>query len=136
MYGSWADTWSLMSDVTDYLDLPTISEATCNGCGACCLHIGIPPFASYDNDDFEFQALPRHLKREIRAQLDRKPEPSAAPNFQDAQQPCIWLNLETRRCLHYEHRPFFCREFRPGSEVCRDDREKCGMDIPLSTNSG
>jgi Fe-S-cluster containining protein len=130
-----------MSDVTDYLDLPTISEASCDGCGACCMQIGIPPFASYDNGDFEFRTLPGHLKREIRAELGRKREPAAAPMLQDAQKqvaqkPCIWLSLKTRRCLHYENRPFFCHEFRLGSEECRDDREKCGMDILLSTNSG
>lgn len=124
-----------MPDVTDNSDLPTISEATCDGCGACCMHIGIPPFASYDVDDFEFQALPGYLKREIRARLGRKPSPFAPPNIQDAQ-PCIWLCLETRRCLQYENRPFFCREFRLGSEECRDERERCGMDIPFSTNSG
>src|SRR5829696_6261950 len=98
-----------MSDAADYLDLPMISEETCNGCGACCMQIGIPPFASYDNGDFEFRALPGHLKREIRAQLDRKLEPAAAPIFQNAVKPCIWLSLETLRCLHYENRPFFCR---------------------------
>ena len=105
-----------MSDVPDYLDLPTISEESCNGCGACCMQIGIPPFASYDNGDFEFRALPGHLKREIRAQLVGKLESSAAPIVLNAGKPCIWLSLETRRCQQYEHRPFFCREFRPGSE--------------------
>ena len=130
-----------MSDVTDYLDLPTISEETCNGCGACCMQIGIPPFAAYDNGDFEFRILPGHLKREIRAELARKLEPAASPISQDAQKqdapkPCIWLSLETRRCLQYEHRPFFCREFRPGSGECRDDREKCGIENPPSTSSG
>ena len=120
--------------MADYFDLPTINERTCNSCGACCLHIGIPPFVSYDNDDFDFQALPDHLKQEIWSQSNRKFDPAETTVSQDADNPCMWLNVETRRCRHYEHRPFCCREFRPGSEVCRDDRELCGIGISLSAN--
>ena len=32
--------------------LPIITD--CKGCGACCGHLTLPPFASYDADDFEF----------------------------------------------------------------------------------
>ena len=112
--------------MADYFDLPTINEETCNSCGACCMHIGMPPFASCD--DFEFQVLPTHLKRELWSQVGKVFGPAGT---QDAGKPCLWLNLETRQCRHYEHRPFCCREFRPGSDVCLDDRELCGIDNPL-----
>jgi len=69
--------------VSDYLDLPTIDESTCNSCGACCLHIGIPPFFSYDNDDFDFQALPGHLKQEIWSQSDRRLDLAETSIFSD-----------------------------------------------------
>ena len=115
--------------MSDYLDLPTISETSCNNCGACCLHIGIPPFVSYDNDDFDFQALPRHLRQEIWLQSNRELAVADVPLSQAGDKPCIWLDMETRQCRQYEHRPFFCREFRPGSDVCLDDRALCGINI-------
>ena len=112
--------------MAEYFDLPTINEGMCNNCGACCMHIGMPPFASFD--DYEFQILPSHLKRELRSHRNEVLGPAEAHGTGN---PCLWLNLATRQCRHYEHRPFCCREFRPGSDVCLDDRELCGIDNPL-----
>src|SRR5688572_18976233 len=109
----------------DYFDLPIIDQEACNSCGACCMHTGMPPFVSYD--DYEFQSLPRHLKRELWSQRDKVFGPSEPPGLG---KPCLWLNAETLQCRHYEHRPFCCREFRPGSDVCLDDRQVVGIDTP------
>jgi uncharacterized protein len=111
--------------VADYFDLPMVDEQSCHGCGACCMNIGMPPFMSFD--DHEFEMLPRALQRELRSQRDQWIGPAEAP-FEG--QPCPWLNLETRQCRHYEHRPFLCREFRPGSEVCLEERERMGIRSP------
>ncbi len=36
--------------------------------------------------------------------------------------PCVWLNLETLRCNHYELRPQACRDFEISSDLCRLSR--------------
>lgn len=33
-------------------------------------------------------------------------------------QPCLWFDLETRLCKHYNHRPRECREFERGGKGC------------------
>jgi Fe-S-cluster containining protein len=90
--------------------LPIIES--CTGCGACCLDMGIPPF--YPADPF-FATLPTHLARKIRPLLA-----TPAPKI-----PCIWLNLETKQCMHYEYRPQICREFVMAGQECRQTREEC-----------
>ena len=68
--------------------------------------------------------LPQSLQDELRAAKDI----IMAPNYDDAA-PCMWLDLETRRCRNYEHRPEVCREaVKPGDEHCRHDRKKFGID--------
>ena len=87
---------------------------TCEGCGACCMHIGIPPFGEWngDTEDPEFDALPEELRQEI---LDRTEEESWA--FKQ----CLWFDRETRRCKHYDLRPLICVAFEPGNPVCLED---------------
>lgn len=36
--------------------------------------------------------------------------------------PCIWLDMETRRCKNHEHRPRICRDFETGSSECHQWR--------------
>ncbi len=36
--------------------------------------------------------------------------------------PCYFLNLATRQCLIYAHRPQACRDFKPGGQVCLELR--------------
>ena len=45
-------------------------------------------------------------------------------------QPCLWLDVATRRCRHYEHRPGTCRDFRPGSYSCLQWRHRFGIPGP------
>lgn len=111
----------------------------CEGCGACCAHIGLPPFevpnpdlgplpavrpVRFDNDqslaqdvlDTElFLAMPAALRAEHAAAvaaLDRDPSGT----------PCAWLDPATRRCRHYEWRPAACRDWVPGGEGCNAAR--------------
>lgn len=97
-------------------DLPTIQPpTTCNDCGACCLHMGYPPFIGmYDYDaahgDEEWLALPREMALECRQ--------GAVDGRGDKELPCIWLDLETKRCRNYSQRPRVCREFEIGESAC------------------
>jgi hypothetical protein len=48
--------------------------------------------------------------------------------------PCLWLDLETRRCRHYEWRPDVCRLFEVGCGPCLDWREE--LNVPGGPTSG
>jgi uncharacterized protein len=84
--------------------LPIIE--TCDGCGACCLEQGHPPFTNDERDRVPYELL---------APID---EYLASLESDDFGQPCIWLDPDTKRCGHYEHRPQVCRDFERGSELC------------------
>lgn len=95
-------------------------KPTCDGCGACCLGMGVPPFGEWqgdvgeDSDDPEFDALPEPLKQEIIAAMEVEGW---------AFKPCLWFDMETRRCKHYELRPVICVVFEPGNPICLADRD-------------
>jgi Fe-S-cluster containining protein len=77
------------------------------GCGKCCFH-SFPPF------------LPRELAElppEIRGDLTEADCVLGNPD-----QPCLWLDLSTMRCTHYEHRPAICRDFVVGGHACSAKR--------------
>lgn len=84
-------------------ELPILTR---DGCGACCLHSGVPPFR-----DHEWHNVPIELVADIR-------------RFRgDMNGPCLWFDPETRRCRHYEFRPIGCREFEAGKMLCRMTRD-------------
>lgn len=106
-------------------------NVSCEGCGACCTHLTMPPFDSYDEDDLDFERLPDALKRELEEKWDvtfgdrRHEFEGRLPNSIGG--PCSWFDLETKRCRNYEHRPVCCREFVPGNDICLEDREAEGV---------
>ena len=107
-------------------ELPLVPQVTCDGCGACCLRMGYPPFTGMYNHaakrgDPEWLALPVDLAAEARQ--------GAVDGRGDAELPCVWLDLETRRCRNYDRRPSICREFEMGSEDCLRHRRRAGIDI-------
>lgn len=110
-------------------ELPQIPS--CTGCGACCLHLTIPPFDSYDDDDYDFKILPDAMKVELQAEWDRvfghEAERYEGRLGNSTGKPCCWLDMETRRCRNYEHRPTICADFEPGCAVCLEDREIHGI---------
>lgn len=111
--------------------LPIIES--CNGCGACCLLARSPPFAVYldltsgnyhvwdDADAAELERLtcapPEALAALQAGDLDERPINS----------PCSWLDLETRRCRYYEHRPQMCRQLELAGDACRASRKREGI---------
>lgn len=82
------------------MNLPVIES--CNNCGACCTGMNSPPFIG--REDPEYIALPAEVKASFEAGM-RKREEEGWPDMV----PCFWLDVETRKCIHYEHRPDICR---------------------------
>lgn len=95
-------------------NLPIIDS--CEGCGACCLEQGSPPFLG--PDDPELAALPPFVLASYRTGMAGR----ADAGWNDGV-PCFWLDLNSRRCTHYEHRPAICREaLERGDVACQSWR--------------
>lgn len=74
-----------------------------------------------DEDDIERVAK---LPQMARIELEMYLEDLRADRLPRGEQPCIWLNLETRQCRYYEHRPNICRDALVlNDEGCRTWRE-------------
>lgn len=76
---------------------------SCNGCGLCCMWESQPPFG--DGEE--------------------KPDIEITPNPFNT--PCCWLDLETKKCKHYEHRPKICRDFQLGGSDCVELRRRANI---------
>ncbi|MGI9472127.1 MAG: YkgJ family cysteine cluster protein [Rubripirellula sp.] len=97
------------------LSLPTVED--CEGCGACCLHMGYPSYltgSAHQPPEPHWVSLPDSLRHE----LEQYAEAYQAPGEGELDGPCVWFDLDTRRCKHHEHRPQVCRDFRIGSQDC------------------
>ncbi|MEX2139801.1 MAG: YkgJ family cysteine cluster protein [Pirellulales bacterium] len=86
--------------------MEALAIASCDGCGACCMEQGRPP---YTDDELRF--VPYELLAPIHEYVSTLED-------DDFGQPCIWLDEETKQCRHYEHRPQVCRDFERGGELC------------------
>lgn len=106
----------------------------CSGCGNCCRHIGLPPFEAA-NPDLGPQPKVRRLSRgapEDTAELADLTTFALMPDALRAEhaallrgltedpsgRPCAWLDEASGECLHYEFRPFLCREWAVGALPC------------------
>jgi Fe-S-cluster containining protein len=58
--------------------------------------------------------LPEALKEELLKYIADYQEPAKG----ELGKPCVWLDLQTRRCKHHQHRPKVCRDFKTGSPDC------------------
>jgi Fe-S-cluster containining protein len=83
----------------------------CSGCGACCREQTVPPFLD------EIDLIPRDLQAEV----------YAARGVESLVRPCIWFDVSSGKCRHYEHRPNVCREFETGGDCCLETRERFGI---------
>jgi hypothetical protein len=82
---------------------------SCDSCNAgCCLGVahGLPPFR------------PNEAPPELAATLKSSNVGRGV---------CCWLDLATKRCLDYEHRPQICRDFARGSAACLGIRAIYGI---------
>jgi uncharacterized protein len=110
------------------MNLPVISN--CNSCGACCMEqAGLPaswfvgltgplgPTASG-------KPLPGDLRRELKGTVKRW----FAEGFPKEGDPCIWFDLENKKCRHYEYHPELCRDgVIVGDVACRAWRREKGI---------
>jgi uncharacterized protein len=119
--------------VTERQSLPLVS---CDGCGACCMAQGSPPGYRHcttppqgpddlvpDGDYWRFWTMPEALRAELLAYYDRVP----ARRIPGGGHPCLWLDLETRQCRHYEHRPELCRQLPVDGPSCLSWRTDYGI---------
>jgi uncharacterized protein len=117
------------------ISLPVVS---CDGCGACCMTQGSPPALVYEwpQDKFVWEqrvptAWMRGLPPDLFAELDAYYDAMinrGSPGRPEM--PCLWLDVETRRCRHYEHRPAICRDFPVGEGSCLAWRKEFGLPVP------
>jgi Fe-S-cluster containining protein len=89
---------------------------SCDQCAACCMRTPIPPFQPGEDVQLD---VPAALLEPIQARI--------AADQQFDLLPCVWLDLATRRCQHYELRPQACRDFQINSDLCRLSRWDEGL---------
>jgi Fe-S-cluster containining protein len=102
---------------------------SCDGCGACCRVVTLPPFRRPFGAPGEerWERLGRE-RPDLAAELltdDRARRARGAPDYGT---PCTWFDADTLRCRHYEYRPRACHEFAVGGVDCRDARRRAGVD--------
>lgn len=113
-------------NVVSAQSLPLIDS--CDGCGACCLVVSRPPFYHVFEDMGEeaWDRLQRQ-RPDLAAELHADYESRQAAGGPFYGTPCVWFDMETRRCRHYEYRPLACHMFEVGEEDCRDARRRAGV---------
>ena len=98
---------------------------SCQHCGACCVTQSSPPGYvilmlrgdgswPVEADVTRFRNLPRDAMEVLD---DYARELKGDYNVSD-ERTCCWLDLPSRRCRWYEHRPQICREMKRGGKSC------------------
>lgn len=104
--------------MSDLLGLPLLDS--CDGCGACCRHMIVPPFAlSGGRNEAAEKGVPEELLEELL--------PLWQVRLQLPESACLWYDAATARCRHYQLRPAACREFEINSGPCHASRAKWGV---------
>lgn len=89
-------------------------------------YLPVSHYLGFTGDAAAYEALPERIKRELQAY---RKELFSDRSIQEG--PCVWLNLATMQCRHYEHRPDICRDrddgVVPGNEACLNWRKEYGL---------
>lgn len=104
--------------------LPTVDD--CQGCGACCLHMGFPSYVQGNElqpAEEHWVSMPEDLKGELLEYIQHYQSPADG----ELDGACVWFDQQERNCMHHEHRPNVCRDFKVGSKDCVDWREHFGV---------
>jgi Fe-S-cluster containining protein len=101
----------------------------CGGCGLCCMHMRTPPFTG--QTDPRWKDLSQELRAEIHDWIMSEPSPryQLMVKHDGDINPCIWLDLVSGKCKHYELRPDICRDYEPGCDPCRKLRRSVGLTV-------
>jgi len=95
--------------------LPILSS--CEGCGACCRTVGVPPFRiDYLVNEPQARHVPQPLIDEFL--------PAWEVRLYVTESPCLWFDSLTARCRHYDLRPQACRDFELNSPSCVEVRKE------------
>jgi len=84
----------------------------------------------HEEDRRRIKALPPEALEELKQELQRQMAVYGGVHWFPDGDPCIWLDMETRRCRFYEHRPVICSDDDNvviGSESCLSWRRKIGI---------
>ena len=92
----------------------TPSPNPCDNCGICCLAFSLPPFDATE------------LVKASDAHLEQVDAYAGSARYRKSN-PCLWLDLDTGKCKHYEVRPVLCRWFEPGGVACNELRTEAGL---------
>lgn len=95
--------------------LPVISS--CDDCAACCIRTPVPPFQPGEEAALD---VPAEWLEPVNQRI-------AADQHFDLIA-CVWLDIKSRRCLHYDFRPQACRDFEINSDLCRLSRWDEGVE--------
>lgn len=92
---------------------------TCEGCGACCLHMGLPPYAE-DEVSLLRENLPKVYSDFVAVEATRLLQLRVTGVDHV---PCGFFDHVTRRCRHHEYLPDICSRFEVGEPSCMEYRE-------------
>ena len=101
----------------------------CDGCGACCRHMIVPPFVLSGGSN---EALEKGVPQ---SEIDEL-LPTWQLRLELPESPCLWYDAATARCRHYDWRPEACRAFEINSGSCHASRTKWGVADAASLESG
>ncbi|MHC5039951.1 MAG: YkgJ family cysteine cluster protein [Planctomycetota bacterium] len=90
------------------------SDNSCEDCGICCFAFSLPPFDANE------------LVRAPEALLQQVDEYARSKGYRETD-PCLWLDLDSRKCRHHDMRPVLCRWFEPGGLACNELRAEAGL---------
>lgn len=109
------------------MSLEVITSCMNPPCGACCTGQAALPIHLV-GEGFRMPSvspLPEELQAELLVTVAGYIRDGAWP---DDGSLCIWYDIQTRKCKHYEHRPELCRDgLQVGDESCRAWRRSVGM---------
>lgn len=96
----------------------------CKNCSACCQFCGEPPFNSIAECE---KWISSFLRDELFEYYDRVLGTETLTRGM-RNLPCMWLNIGSGICEHYECRPEVCRNFIVGGTRCKYFIDKAEKD--------
>ena len=97
----------------------------CDGCGACCRHVGCPPFLLEMIDGVlqPIDGADSILDHQRILAAPQEARTSYLRSLGTINCECAWLDPTNNQCRHYEHRPDICRTYEVGGAWCLRSRE-------------